>query len=128
MKEELNGEKASSVSFSSELKSITAEAQAIAVNTVLSARAELMAKFKRGEHSSWDPNEEIRTWEKRQALIAGGEVSEDEEVEEAAPAVGSPKPKEMGLDPKQAELDVGAEAVVPEPTEMAASAEDIAGD
>ena len=74
--------------------------QAIAVNAVLSARAELMAEFKRGEHSSWDPDEEIRTWEKRQALIASSEVSEEEEVEEAAPAVGSPKPKEMEVDPE----------------------------
>ena len=47
VKEELNGEKASSVSLRSELESITAEAQAILVNDVLSARAELMAEFKR---------------------------------------------------------------------------------
>ena len=52
VKEELHGEKASSVNLRSELESITAEAQAIAVNAVLSARAELMAEFKRGEHSS----------------------------------------------------------------------------
>ena len=98
------------------------------MNTVLSARAELMAEFKRSEHSSWDSNEEIRTWEKREALIAGGEVSEDEEGEEAAPTVGSPKPKEMEVDLEQAEPDVGVEAVVSEPVETAASAEDIAED
>ena len=77
VKEELKGEKASSVSLKFELESITVEARAITVNAVLSARAELMAEFKRGEHSSWDPDEEIRTWEKRKALIAGGDFSED---------------------------------------------------
>ena len=53
------------------------------VNVILSARAELMAEFKTGEHSSWDPDEEIRTWEKRKAMLAGGEVFEDEEDESA---------------------------------------------
>ena len=52
VKKELHREKASSVSLRYELESITAEAQAIAVNVILSARAELMAEFKRGEHSS----------------------------------------------------------------------------
>ena len=94
MKEELHVEKATSATLRSEVESITAEAQAIAVNAVLSARAELMAEFKKGEHSSWDPDEEIRTWEKRQTLMAGGEVSEDKEVEEAALAVESSKQKD----------------------------------
>ena len=58
-------------------------------------------------------------------MLGGGEASEDEDEEEAAPAVGSLKPKEMGVDPKQAKPDVGNEAVVPVPTETAASAEDI---
>ena len=61
VKDELEVEKAVSVSLKSESESITSEAQVIAVNAVLSARAELMGKFKRGEHSSWDPNEEILT-------------------------------------------------------------------
>ena len=61
VKEELEGEKAVSVSLKSELESITTEVQAIVVNPILSARAELMAEFKRGEHSNWDPDEEIRT-------------------------------------------------------------------
>lgn len=52
VKDELGVEKAVSASLRSELESITAKAQAIAVNAVLSARAELMAEFKRGEHSS----------------------------------------------------------------------------
>ena len=129
VKEELEGEKASSVSLKSELESITGEAQAITVNAVLSVRAELMAEFKRAEHSSWDPDEEIRTWEKRKALIAGGEVSEDEEVEdELALVAGSLRPVEMGVDPEQSEPDVGAKEIVSEPVEEAASAENIAGD
>ena len=61
-------------------------------------------------------------------MIAGGKISEDEEIEdESAPAAGSPKPVEVGVDPKQAEPDVGAKEVVPEPAETTASAEDIAG-
>ena len=60
--------------------------------------------------------------------MAGGEASEDEDEEEAAPAVGSPKPKEIGVDPEQAKPDMRAEAIVPELAETAVSAEDIAGD
>ena len=98
------------------------------VNVILSARAELMAKFKRGEHSSWDPDEEIRTWEKRKVVLAGGKVSEDEENEdESAPAMESPK-QVKGVNPESAELDVGAKEVAPKSGEVAASAEDIAGD
>ena len=131
VKEELYMEKASSASLKSELESITAEAQVIAVNAVLSARAELMAEFKRGEHPSWDPDEEIRTWEKRQALMAGGEVSEEEEAEEAALAAESPKQKEDDVVPEQAEQgepDAGAEGVVPEPEDVAAPEDPAAGE
>ena len=128
VKEELYMEKASSASLKSELESITAEAQVIAVNAVLSARAELMAEFKRGEHPSWDPDEEIRTWEKRQALMAGGEVSEEEEAEEAALAAESPKQKEDDVVPEQGEPDAGAEGVVPEPEDVAAPEDLAAGE
>ncbi|KAL5580129.1 hypothetical protein UlMin_012571 [Ulmus minor] len=133
VKEELHVEKATTASLRSEVESITAEVQAIAVNAVLSARAELMAEFKKGEHSSWDPDEEIRTWERRQTLMAGGEVSEEEEVEEAALAAESPKQKD-DVAPEQGEPAAGAEGVVPEPEDAAgtedpaASAEDIAKD
>ena len=62
-------------------------------------------------------------------MIAGGDVSEDEEIEdELAPTAGSPKPVEMRVDPEQVEPNVGAKEVVPEPAETAAIAEDIAGD
>ena len=90
-----------------------------------------MAEFKRGEHSSWDPDEEIQTWEKRQALMAGGEVSDEEEVEEAALAAESPKQKEDDVVPEQAEQgepDAGAEVVAPEPEDASASAKDLARD
>lgn len=60
--------------------------------------------------------------------MAGGKVSEEEEVEEAALAVESPKQKELGVDPRQAEPDMGVEAVVSDPAEMAANAEDLARD
>ena len=59
VKEELHGEKASSASHRFELESITVEVQAITVNAILSARAELMVEFKKGEHSFWDSDEEI---------------------------------------------------------------------
>ncbi|KAL5582334.1 hypothetical protein UlMin_014776 [Ulmus minor] len=133
VKEELHVEKATTASLRSEVESVTAEAQAIAVNAVLSARAELMAEFKKGEHSSWDPDEEIWTWERRQTLMAGGEVSEEEEVEEAALAAESPKQKD-DVAPEQGEPAAGAEGVVPEPEDVAAhedpttGAEDIARD
>ncbi|KAL5565346.1 hypothetical protein UlMin_028510 [Ulmus minor] len=133
VKEELHVEKATSASLRSEVESITAEAQAIAVNAILSARAELMAEFKKGEHSSWDPDEEIRTWERRQTLMAGGDVSEEEEVEEAALAAESLKQKD-DVAPEQGELAAGAEGVMPEPEDVAAhedptaGAEDIARD
>ena len=126
MKEELHVEKATSATLRSEVESITAEAQAIAVNAVLSARAELMVEFKKGEHSSWDPDEEIRTWERRQTLMAGSEVSEDEEVEEAALAVESPKQKD-DVAPEQGELAAEAKGVVPEPDDVAAHEDPTAG-
>ena len=67
--------------------------QTIAVDVVLSARDELMGEFKRGEHSNWDLDEEIQTWDKRAAVLAGGEASEDEDEEEAAPAMGARSPR-----------------------------------
>ena len=61
-------------------------------------------------------------------MIDGGDISEDEELEdESVPTVGSLKPLE-GVDPERAEPDVGAKEVVPEPVETASSAEDITGD
>jgi len=133
-KEELQVEKATSASLRSEVESITAEAQAVAVNAVLSARAELMAEFKRGEHSSWDPDEEIWTWEKRQTLMASGDVSEDEELEEATLATESPMQKDDDVTPEMGEPAAGVEGVEPEPEDVAApedpaaGAEDIARD
>ncbi|KAL5573741.1 hypothetical protein UlMin_023338 [Ulmus minor] len=126
VKEELHVEKATTASLRTEVESITAEAQAIAVNAVLSARAELMAEFKKGEHSSWDPDEEIRTWERRQTLMAGGEVSEEEEVEEAALAAESPKQKD-DVAPEQGEPAAGGEGIVPEPEDAAATEDSAAG-
>ena len=52
MKDELEVEKAVSASLKSKLEFVTWEVQAIAVNVVLSACAELMGEFKRGEHTS----------------------------------------------------------------------------
>ena len=118
-----------SAGLKTELETVVLKVQTIVVDAVLTARTELMGEFKWGEHSNWDTDEEIRTWDKRAAVLAGGEdASDEEDEEEVAPAVGSPKPKEMEVNPKQVEPDVGAEAVVSEHTETAASAEDLAKD
>ena len=93
MKEELVSEMAVSAGLKSELEMATLKVQTIAVDVVLSARAELIGEFKIGEHSSWDPDEEIRTWDERPALLVGGEVSEDEEEEVSTLAIGIPKEK-----------------------------------
>ena len=65
--------------------------------------------------------------------MAGGEVSEEEEVEEAALAAESPKQKD-DVAPEQGEPAAEAKGVVPEPDDVAAhedptaGAEDIARD
>ena len=112
------------------METVTLKAQSMAVDMVLSARAELMEEYKKGEHASWDPDQEIEMWKKRKAVLAAREDASDKEEDEkeVAPAMGSPKPMEMGVDPEQAEPDVGAKGVVPKPAKTAASAEDIAGD
>ena len=51
---------------------------------------------------------------------------EEEDEEEVAPAVGSPKQKEMEADPEQVEPEARVEAAVFDPAGMAASAEDLA--
>ena len=43
-----------SASLKSELETAALKVQTIVVDAVLSARAELMGEFKRGEHTSWD--------------------------------------------------------------------------
>ena len=47
-------EKAVSAGLRSELETAELKVQTIAVDAVLSARAELMGEYKRGEHSTWD--------------------------------------------------------------------------
>ena len=69
---ELSGERAVSVGLKAELETAAEKIQTIVVDAVLSARAELMGEYKRGEHSSWDPDEEIETWRKREAVLTGG--------------------------------------------------------
>ena len=127
-KEDLAKERADNSGLREELETATLKVQSIAVDAVLSARAELMEEFKRGEHASWDSDQEIETWKKREAMLAAGEDESDAEEEEEAPAVGSPKTQEMVTNPEQVEPDAGAEPVAPEPEDPAASAEDIAKD
>ena len=59
-------------------------------------------------------------------MLAGGEVSKDEE-DESALAVESLKQVE-GVDPESVEPNVGAKELVPESGEVVMSAEDIVGD
>ena len=114
VRDELAGEKAVSTGLKVELETAAERVQTIVVDAVLSARAELMGEFKRGEHSSWDPDEE--------------------DDEEEAPVVESPKQQEEVVLPELGEPAAGAEGVVPEPEDAAAtedpaaSAEDIAKD
>ena len=129
MQDELRSEKAVSAGLRTELEMAAEKIQTIAVDAVLNARAELMGEFKRGEHSSWDRDEEIRTWDKRAAVLAGGEDASDEEADdEGTLVVVSPKPKEVKVVPEQVEPDAGAEAVASEHAEMAVSADDLAKD
>ena len=65
VRDELESEKAVSAGLRTKLETTAEKIQTIAVDDVLSARAELMGEYKRGEHSSWDPDEEIQTWDKR---------------------------------------------------------------
>ena len=95
VRDELSSKKVVSAGLKAELETAAEKIQTIAVDVVLSARAELMGEYKRGEHSSWDPDEEIETWKKREVVLAGGEAASDEEEDdEGAPAVESPKQKE----------------------------------
>ena len=70
-----------------------------------------MGEFKRGKHSNWDLDEEIQTQDKRAAVLAGSEVSEDEEGEEVStPDERSPKDKDPVVDSKP---NVGAKTIEP---------------
>ena len=123
-------EKAVSAGLKAELETAAEKIQTIAVDVVLSARAELMGEYKRGEHSSWDPDEEIETWKKREAVLAAGDDASNAEAkeEEMALAVEGPKQQEVGGDTEQVEPEAVAVAVVPEPAGTAASAEDLSKD
>ena len=91
------------------LESTLKKMQSIAVYAVLHARAELLGEFKRGEHASWDPNQEIKTWEKREVVLAKGEEEEsNEEEDESTPVAESPKQIELRDSSKQAESEEGA--------------------
>ena len=54
VKDELAKEKAKNANLKVELETTVLKVQTIVVDAVLSARAELMEEFKKGEHASWD--------------------------------------------------------------------------
>ena len=126
-KEGLAKERAENSGLREELEAAMLKVQSIDVDAVLSARAELMEEFKKGEHASWDPDQEIETWRKREAVLAAGEDESDADEEET-PAAGSPKTQEAATDPGRVEPDAGGETIAPEAEDVAASAEDIAKD
>ena len=98
-KDELAKEKAENSNLKAELEMAIRKVQRIAVDAVLSARVELMEEYKKGEHASWDPNQEIQTWKKRGAVLATDEDvtdEEDEDEEVLALATGSPRQVELG--------------------------------
>ena len=102
VRDELVGLKVVSAGLKVELETAGEKIQIIAVDAVLSARVELMGESKHSEHSSWDPNKEIETWRKREAVLAGGESASDGEAsdDEEAPAVETPKRKEDDVVPE----------------------------
>ena len=108
VKGELEKEKTVSASLKSKLEAAALKVRTIAVDSVLSARVELIGEFKRGEYISWDLDEEIWTWEKRIAVLAGdGDYSEEEGDEELAPAVVSLKHVEPDTGAMDAAADIG---------------------
>ena len=136
VRDELASEKAASAGLKVEFEMAAEKIQTMAVDAVLSARAELMGEFKRGEHSSWDPDEEIEIWRKREAVLARVESTSDGEAseDEGAPVVESPKQHVEEVVPELGESAAGVDGTVPEPEDAAApedpaaSAEDIAKD
>ena len=58
-------------------------------------------------------------------MLAGGEAASDDK---GAPAMESPKQKEVDVVPEQGEPEAGVEVVTTEPEDAAASAKDLAKD
>ena len=122
VKGELDKEKAMSASLKPELEMAALKVQTIAMDALLSARAKLMGEYKRGEHTSWDLDEEIRTWEKRVAVVVwDGDDFKEEGDEELAPAIVSPK----NIEPDARAKDVAADMEEQGPVEPIASHKDI---
>ena len=106
------------------------------MDAVLSSQVELMEEYKKGEHTSWDPNQEFQTWKRREVVLAVGEDEtdeEDEDEEELPLVVGSSKQVELGgsskqigpnVSPDDAASDMGEQG----PIEPTASHEDITRD
>ena len=62
LKKELANEKAQNAAVKVELESTLNKMKFIVVDAILHAWDELMEEFKKGEHVSWDPYQEIQTW------------------------------------------------------------------
>ena len=130
-KDELAKERANNSILKEELETVRCKVQSIAMDSVLNARTELMEEYKKGEHASWDSDQEIQTWKMREAMLVTGEDvidEEDEDEEELALAIGSPRQVELGVGSEQVEPDAGAKEVAADIGEQAASHEDITGD
>ena len=95
VKDELAKEKAENSSLKAELETTVLKVQTIAVDVVLSAWTELMEEFKKGEHASWDPDQEIQTWKKREAVLARGDYESKDEEDEGEPTLVAGSPKQL---------------------------------
>ena len=72
-----------------------------------------MGEFKRGEHATWDSDQEIQTWKTREAMLAKGDEGESDEEEDESTLMGeSPKQVEVGDSSSQAERKAGTEEMV----------------
>lgn len=62
-----------------EIKTLTDQLETIAVDAMIKTRAQLMADFKAGKSSEWNPDEAIEMWQDMEAEAAAahcGEVTE----------------------------------------------------
>ena len=90
LKKDLANEKAENAAIKAKLESTLNKMNFIVVDAILHAQAKLIEEFKKGEHVSWDPDQEIQTWKDREVVLV--RVKEEESNDdESTPMAGSPK-------------------------------------
>ena len=91
MKEGLTKLEAENVTTKAELDLALNKVKFIDVDDILHARVELMEEFMSGQHTSWDPDQEIQTWKDKKAVLARGDEEEETDEDELTPIDDSPK-------------------------------------